>query len=282
MTPTYEGRIFYLNLLTMINRDKLAESLNKVRQNSPLVHCITNYVAMNFNANALLAIGASPVMAHAKEEMSDMTAIASSLVLNIGTLDREWVEGIFAAGHAMRHRCRPIVFDPVGSGATPYRTSVSRQIIDECRPTIIRGNGSEIMSLVDAEVLSKGVDSSVSSDLALEAAKALAKNSGAVVVISGQTDYITDGERVETITNGSTMMTSVTAMGCTATALIGAFAAVCDTPFEAALYAMALMGVAGEHAAQHSAAPATLQLNFLDTLYSITGEDLAQSTTQCE
>ncbi len=266
----------------MINRDKLAASLEKVRQNSPLVHCITNYVAMNFNANALLAIGASPVMAHAKEEMADMTAIASSLVLNIGTLDEQWVEGIFAAGDSMRALGRPIIFDPVGSGATPYRTAVSRQIIEECKPTIIRGNGSEIMSLVDAEVLSKGVDSSVSSDLALEAAKALAKSSGAVVVISGQTDYITDGEVVETITNGSTMMTAVTAMGCTATVVVGAFAAVCESPFEAALYAMALMGVAGERAAEHSQAPATLQLNFLDTLYTISGEELAQCAQQCQ
>ncbi len=266
----------------MINRENLAASLDKVRQNSPLVHCITNYVAMNFNANALLAIGASPVMSHAKEEMADMTAIASSLVLNIGTLDEQWVEGIFAAGHSMSLIGRPIVLDPVGSGATPYRTNICRRIIAECKPTIIRGNGSEIMSLVDAEVLSKGVDSSVSSDLALEAAKVLAKNSGAVVVISGQTDYITDGERVETITNGSTMMTAVTAMGCTATVVVAAFAAVCDSAFDAALYAMALMGVAGERAASISAAPATLQLNFLDTLYSITSEELAQAVKQCE
>ncbi|MFR9504203.1 MAG: hydroxyethylthiazole kinase [Rikenellaceae bacterium] len=266
----------------MINRENLAAALDKVRQSSPLVHCITNYVAMNFNANALLAIGASPVMAHAKEEMADMTAIASSLVLNIGTLDEQWVEGIFAAGSSMLSLGKPIIFDPVGSGATPYRTAICKRIIEECRPTIIRGNGSEIMSLVDTEVLSKGVDSSVSSDLALEAAKILSKSSGAVVVISGQRDYITDGERVETITNGSTMMTAVTAMGCTATVVVAAFAAVCDSPFDAALYAMALMGVAGERAAAVSSAPATLQLNFLDTLYTITGEELSQSVTQCQ
>ncbi|MFI3286095.1 MAG: hydroxyethylthiazole kinase [Rikenellaceae bacterium] len=264
----------------MINRENLASSFERVRQNSPLVHCITNYVAMNFNANALLAIGASPVMAHAKEEMADMTAIANSLVLNIGTLDEQWVEGIFAAGNSMSLIGRPIILDPVGSGATPYRTRICKKIIKDCKPTIIRGNGSEIMSLVDADVLSKGVDSSVSSDLALEAAKILAQKSGAVVVISGATDYITDGERVETITNGSTMMTAVTAMGCTATVIIGAFAAVCDSAFDASLYAMALMGVAGERAASISPAPATLQLNFLDTLYTISGEELASSVKQ--
>ncbi len=264
----------------MINREKLATTFDKVRSTSPLVHCITNYVAMNFNANALLAIGASPVMAHAKEEMADMTSIASSLVLNIGTLDEQWVEGIFAAGCAMRDLGRPIVFDPVGSGATPYRTTICKRIIEECKPTIIRGNGSEIMSLVDATVLSKGVDSSVSSDLALEAAKALAKSSGAVVVISGAKDYITDGDLVETISNGSTMMTSVTAMGCTATVVVAAFAAVCDSPLQAAHYAMALMSVAGEKAAAKSSAPATLQLNFLDTLYTISSEELSQSVRE--
>ncbi len=264
----------------MINRENLAASLERVRHNSPLVHCITNYVAMNFNANALLAIGASPVMAHAKEEMADMTAIASSLSLNIGTLDEQWVEGIFAAGESMRALGKPIIFDPVGSGATPYRTAVCKRIIEECKPTIIRGNGSEIMSLIDADVLSKGVDSSVSSDVALQAAKMLAQSSGAVVVISGVTDYITDGERVETIANGSTMMTAVTAMGCTATVICAAFAAVCDSAFDAALYAMALMGVAGERAAAVSPAPATLQLNFLDTLYTISGEELALSVKQ--
>lgn len=219
-------------------------------------------------------------MAHAKEEMADMTAIASSLVLNIGTLDEQWVEGMFAAGNSMRELQRPIVLDPVGSGATPYRTAICKKIISDCKPTIIRGNGSEIMSLVDADVLSKGVDSSVSSDLALEAAKALAKSAGAVVVISGATDYITDSERVETITSGSTMMTAVTAMGCTATVVVAAFAAVCDSPFDAAHYAMALMGVAGERAAAISAAPATLQLNFLDTLYTISGEELASSVKE--
>ncbi len=264
----------------MINRENLAKDMELVRHNSPLVHCITNYVAMNFNANALLAIGASPVMAHAKEEMASMTAIASSLVLNIGTLDAQWVEGMFAAGESMKELGRPIVFDPVGSGATPYRTNICQEIIARCKPTIIRGNGSEIMSLVDAETLSKGVDSSVSSDMALEAAKMLAKSSGAVVVISGQTDYITDGERVETISNGSTMMTSVTAMGCTATVVVAAFAAVNPSAFDAALHAMALMGVAGERAALKSAGSGSLALNFVDELYNMRGELLSSEVRQ--
>ncbi len=264
----------------MINRSKLAEDLTAVRTQSPLVHNITNYVAMNFNANALLAVGASPIMAHAVEEMEAMTAICSALVINIGTLDKEWVEGMFAAGRSMHKLGKPIILDPVGSGATPYRTEVSLKLIEEVKPTIIRGNGSEIMSLVDKEILSKGVDSSVSSDVALEAAKVLAKSSGAVVVISGETDYITDGERVETIQNGSTMMTKVTAMGCTATAMIGAFAVVNPSAFEASLHAMAVMGVAGERAAERASAPGSLLVNFVDELYTLSSEELANTVRQ--
>ncbi len=264
----------------MIDKIKLSRDLAAVRANSPLVHNITNYVVMNFNANALLAVGASPVMAHAVEEMADMTAIASSLVINIGTLDSRWVEGIMAACSSMKKLGRPIVFDPVGSGATPYRTQISKQIIDEFKPAIIRGNGSEILSLVDSSVLGKGVDSSVSSDSALEAAKFLARENSAVVVISGETDYITDGERVETITSGSTLMARVTGMGCTATAIIGAFAAISDSAFDAALHAMALMGVAGQRAVAKAASPGSLQVNFIDELYNITEEELAQCVTQ--
>ncbi len=264
----------------MIDRNQLAADLEALRQKAPLVHNITNYVAMNFNANVLLAIGASPVMAHAVEEMSDMTAIAGALVINIGTLDSQWVEGMRAAGVAMRELGRPIILDPVGAGATPYRTAICHELIELCRPTIIRGNGSEIMALVDSAVVSKGVDSSASSTTALDAAKHLARTTGAVVVISGETDYITDGERVETIQNGSTMMTKVTAMGCSATAVVGAFAAINESPFDAALHAMALMGVAGERAAAKSAAPASLQVNFIDELYMITPQTLADSVRQ--
>ncbi len=260
----------------MVNRASLARDLQQVRTQSPIVHNITNYVAMSFNANALLALGASPIMAHAREEMEDMVSISGALVINIGTLDAQWIESMVEAGRAMRALNRPIILDPVGSGATPLRTATCHRIIEECHPTIIRGNGSEIMSLVDSSVLSKGVDSSVGSDMAVEAAKALARESGAVVVISGETDYITDGDRVETISNGSTMMTSVTAMGCTASCVVGAFAAINANPFEASLHAMATMGVAGEHAAAISKGSGSLQVNFLDELYNLTPDTLAQ------
>ena len=251
-----------------------------VRHHSPLVHSITNYVVMNNTANALLAIGASPVMAHWVAEMEEMTAIAGALVINIGTLDDQWIEGMIAAGVAASKRGTPIVLDPVGAGATSQRTATALRIIDECKPTIIRGNGSEIMALVDASVKSKGVDSSAASSDALGAAKELALGSGAVVVISGPTDYITDGQRVETISNGNPIMTSVTGMGCTATAMVGAFAAVNPDPMEAAMHAMAVMGIAGQRAAAYSKGSGSMQLNFLDELYNFSATEAAQMVCQ--
>ena len=264
----------------MINKEQLKADLRAVREKSPLVHNITNYVAMNFTANALLAVGASPVMAHATEEMKDMTSIAGALMINIGTLDAQWIEGMLAAGRAMAARGGVIVLDPVGAGATPYRTETAWQIIEACHPTIIRGNGSEIMALVNADVKSKGVDSSASSSDALASAKMLAKRTGAIVTISGAIDYVTDGERVEQLSNGSPMQTLVTAMGCTASSMVAAFAAINPDPFEASLHAMALMGVAGEIAAKRSIGPGSLLTNFNDELYLITPEELANTVRQ--
>ena len=263
-----------------MNTEHLKRDLALVRAQSPLVHNITNYVAMNFSANALLAIGASPVMAHAVEEMDDMVSIASALVINIGTLDAEWVRGMLRAGRAAHRLGKPIVLDPVGAGATPYRTQTAWEIIRECQPTIIRGNASEIMALVNSDIKSKGVDSSQSSDDAVEAARQLAQSTGAVVVISGATDYITDGTRTETVTYGSPLMTRVTAMGCTASSMVGAFAGINPDPFEASLHAMMVMSICGERAAAMKAAPGSLLTNFVDTLYTITPEQLGEHITK--
>ena len=254
---------------TTISSDVLSAAIAAVRTQSPLVHNITNYVVMNNSANALLAIGASPVMAHWVNEMGEMTAIAGALVINIGTLDDKWIEGMLAAGRAANRRSTPIILDPVGVGATSQRTAAALKIIEECHPTIIRGNASEIMALLDAGVKSKGVDSSASSDDALESAQALAKSTGAVVVISGETDYITDGETVHTVDGGDPIMTTVTGMGCTATALVGAFAAVVADPMIAATAAMAVMSLAGERAAAISRGNGSMQINFLDELYNL-------------
>ncbi len=264
----------------MITAQSVAADLNAVRKNSPLVHNITNFVVMNNTANALLAVGASPVMAHAIEEVTDMVAIASVLVINMGTLSPAWVDAMLAAGKAAKAKGIPVVFDPVGVGATPYRNETAAKILAECRPDFIRGNASEIMALAKENVVTKGVDSAAESNEAIVAAKRLAQETGAVVVISGPEDFITDGETVVSTKNGSTMMARVTGMGCTATAVLGAFAAVNANKLQAAAHAMAVMGIAGELSTQQSAGPGSLQLNFIDTIYQLNDASIASTFIQ--
>lgn len=264
----------------MINIDSLIRDLEAVRKHSPLIHNITNYVVMNNTANGLLAVGASPVMAHSVEEVAEMASIASAVVLNIGTLEPEWVKAMLIAGKSALAKHTPIVFDPVGAGATTYRTNVCKQIIEECQPAIIRGNASEIMALCNAGIKTKGVDSTDSSESALDSAKKLAKQANAIVVISGQTDYITDGENVQTVENGNPMMARVTGMGCTATAVVAAFAAVNPNMLEAAVHGMAIMGIAGEIASGRSSGNGSLQVNFLDELYNINSDIIKRNIKQ--
>lgn len=258
----------------MIDATLLTSNLFQIRERSPLIHNITNYVVMNNTANALLAIGASPVMAHSVEEVEEMVWIASSLVINIGTLSNKWIKGMFLAGKAAKRKGIPVILDPVGAGATTYRTDTCLALIKDCSPDIIRGNGSEIMALVNHNGQTRGVDSTSSSGSALDSAVKLAQQTGAIVVVSGSTDYITDGERVETVNQGSEMMTRVTGMGCTASALTGAFAAVNPDLFSASAHAMAIMGITGELAAQKAEGPGTMQLHFLDELYHLNAETI--------
>ncbi len=253
----------------MINVQKLSDDLESIRKTSPLIHNITNFVAMNNTANGLLAIGASPVMAHSIDEVADMAFIASALVINIGTLEKDWVYSMLLAAKTAKANNTPLVFDPVGAGATPYRTDVCKQIIDECNPSIIRGNASEIMALSNKNSTTKGVDSTDSSDAALDCACHLAKKTGSVVVISGDTDYITDGNHTLTVKNGNPLMARVTGMGCTATAIVGAFAAVNPDMLHAAAHGMAVMGIAGEIAGANSQGNGSMQVNFLDELYKL-------------
>ena len=237
-----------------------------IRQQSPLTHCITNYVAMEINANALLAIGASPLMSFCPEEMDEIQAIASALVINIGCLDRHEIEGMHAAAAAAHKYGKPWVLDPVGAGASKLRTQTALDLISKYHPAVIRGNASEIMVLAGSDIVSKGVDSNNSTTDAIEGAKALALSTGAVVSISGAVDYVTDGVRVGTCRNGHPIMSRVTAMGCTASAITGAFVAVEKDAFHAALNAMALMGVAGDIAAAKCKGTGSMGVEFLDAL----------------
>lgn len=261
----------------------LQDDIAAIRSHAPLVHNITNFVVMNNTANALLSLGASPVMAHAAEEVEDMVSIASALVVNVGTLSHAWVEAMELAMRRAASLGVPIVYDPVGAGATPYRNSVNVRLLSAATPTIIRGNGSEIMALAadlapalsECETIAaqtKGVDSTASSDAALEAAKRLSSALGSVVVISGPRDYIVSGSSVQTNDHGTPMMARVTGMGCTSSALCGAFMAVRrNDPATAALHAMQTMGMAGEKALAQASGPGSFQVAFLDALYNIKG-----------
>ncbi|MDR3672605.1 MAG: hydroxyethylthiazole kinase [Holophaga sp.] len=250
------------------------KAVEEIRRLAPVVHNITNFVVMNNTANALLALGASPVMAHAEEEVADMVGIASSLVINIGTLSREWIKAMHKAGERALERGIPIVLDPVGAGATGYRTETARGLASALRPAIIRGNASEIMAVCGDQARTKGVDSSEASQDALAAARNLHETWGSTVCVSGATDFVVGGRELYQVRNGHPMMTRVTGLGCTASALCGAFAAVTPDPAQAAAQAMVVMGIAGELAAAGAEGPGTLQVRFLDALYRLTGEDI--------
>lgn len=245
------------------------EDVQGIRAQAPLVLNITNYVVMNTTANALLAIGASPVMAHAIDEVEDMARIAQALVINIGTLSAPWVESMLKAGRAARERGIGIVLDPVGCGATPYRTRTAQELMREIRPSVIRGNASEIKALLHSGGNTKGVDSRDDPDDVAADARELAQSAQCVVSVSGPVDLITDGARVARVANGHPLMPRVTGMGCTASAITGAFAAVNPDPFAAATHAMAVMGVAGEIAAEGASGPGSFQVIFLDALYRL-------------
>lgn len=251
-------------------KESLWKSIHTVRTTSPLVHSITNYVVMNNTANALLAAGASPIMAHAHAEMKDMVSICGALVINIGTLDEYWVTSMSLAIKQAEAIGKPWILDPVGAGATPYRNEVLLDLITNHRPSVIRGNASEIMALAQMNAQTKGVDSTNQTEEAIDAAVHLNKMTAAVVCISGATDVIVDGGDKVFLSNGHPLMARVTGMGCTATALIGAFCAASPNDlFTATVAAMALMGVAGEAAASQSEGPGSLQLHFLDVLSTL-------------
>ena len=257
-----------------LNPERIFRDLSAIRTRNPLVHNITNFVVMNTTANALLAAGASPVMAHAVEEMEEMTALAGALVLNIGTLSAPWITAMETAARVARERGIPLFLDPGGAGATGYRTRTALALISLSGTPIIRGNGSEILALTAWTGRSRGVDSTVASTSALDAAKKFASETGCVLSISGETDYITDGAQVAEVRNGVPLMTRITGMGCTASALTGAFAAVNPNALEAAAHAMAVMGMCGELAAQDASGPASLQTRFLDRLYSLNEDEI--------
>ncbi|WP_421827417.1 hydroxyethylthiazole kinase [Larkinella sp.] len=254
----------------------LEQDLNALRAMAPLVHNITNYVVMNYSANALLSIGASPVMAHAIEEVEEMAGIAGALVINIGTLSAPWVQAMKLAMKKAADLGKPIVLDPVGAGATGYRNTVLSELLETAAPTVIRGNASEILALAGLGGQTKGVDSTASSMSSLDAAHSLSERLGCVVSVSGAIDVIVQNDRVAYVENGHPLMTKVTGMGCSASAIAGAFCAVQPDSFQAAVSAAAAMGVCGQLAFSKATAPGSFQIAFLDALAELAPEKLVE------
>ena len=240
-----------------------------IRERKPLVHQITNFVVMNETANATLALGALPVMAHAPQEVEEMASAASALVLNIGTLSDEWVESMLVAGRAANRAGVPVVLDPVGAGATAYRTETSRLLLRELDVAVVRGNSAEIATLAGRDAEIRGVEAvggAGDSDLAREAARAL----GCVAAVTGPVDHVSDGETVHAVANGHELLGTVTGTGCMATAITGCFLAVRpDDPLAAATEALVAFGVAGEEAARKAKGPGTFHVALYDALYDL-------------
>ena len=243
--------------------------LAAMRQANPLVQCITNDVAMNIAANVLLAAGASPAMVSAEEEAGEFAGIAGAVTINIGTLWAGGVPGMREAASAARAAGKPWIFDPVAHYATSFRRDVTRQLM-ALKPTIIRGNASEMMALAGEASHGQGVDSGDSAKSAREAALRLAREQACVVAVTGDVDFVTNGTRSVAIEGGSELMPRVTALGCALTCLVGAFAAVApDRPFEATVAALALFAVCGEEAGGRAEGPGSFSPLFLVTLASI-------------
>jgi hydroxyethylthiazole kinase len=249
--------------------EAIISALGRVRATSPLVQNITNYVVMNNTANALLAIGASPAMVHAPEEAGEFIAISGALVVNPGTLSKEFVAGMHVACEQARALGRPWVLDPVGVGATAYRNQTNADLLRHL-PAVVRCNASELLALASvAKTPTKGVDSTHGADEAVLPAIRFARGQGCVASVSGEVDVVTDGVRLVRIANGHALMPRVTGLGCTASALTGAFLAVEKDALVAASAALVVLGLAGELAAARSAGPGSLQMHLLDLLYTL-------------
>ncbi len=249
--------------------------MRELREQKPLVHQITNYVVMNETANATLALGALPVMAHAPEEVEEMVGLASALVLNIGTLSERWIEAMLLAGGAASARRIPVVLDPVGAGATAYRTDTAQRILDDVHVTVLRGNAGEVATLVGADAEVRGVESMTSGLEPAALAREAGSRLGLVASVTGPVDHVSDGERVLAVANGHPLLAAVTGTGCMSSALTGCFlAAKPEEPLEAAAEALAALGVAAEDAAAGADGPGTFHARLYDALAALDPDTL--------
>ena len=250
-------------------------TLARLRAEKPLIHQITNYVVMNETANATLALGALPVMAHAPQEVEEMASVAGALVLNIGTLSDHWIEAMVLAGRAANGAGVPIVLDPVGAGATTYRTETSKRLLEELDVAVVRGNAAEIATLSGRQAEIRGVESIGTDDSGADLARAAAQALGCVAAVTGPVDHVSDGRRVLAVANGDAMLGLVSGTGCMATAVTGSFLAVRrEAALEGAAEALVAFGVAGEEAARSARGPGTFHAALYDALYQLDPDTL--------
>lgn len=245
---------------------KIKNILPKIKNEKPLILNITNAVTMDFIANGLLSLGASPVMSKAHQEMDDLIQLASAVVINLGTLDEKFIVLCEEVCRIANELKKPIVLDPVGAGASRYRTETNFNLINKYKMAIIRGNASEIMSLAGVSMKTKGVDSTAQSDFAIESAQSLSMRHDAAIVVSGKTDIIVDGNHMQQLHYGSPLMPQITGTGCLLTAVVAAFHAVEKNRFDASVLATAFYGLCGEKAAKSAQGPASFKIQFLDQL----------------
>jgi len=243
------------------------EVLRRLGEERPLVHHLTNYVTVNLVANATLATGALPVMANAVEEVEEMAATASALVINMGTLDGTWVEAMVLAGREANRRGIPIVFDPVGAGATCFRTETPEKLLSEISFAVVCGNAGEVSTLAGLAAEVRGVES-IGGD-AREAVEKAARLLGTTVAATGEVDYVCDGERLFAVKNGHPLMGRIVGSGCASTAVVGCFAAAGDGGVETVAASLAYFGLAGEAAAEGAEGPGTFEPRLLDALAAL-------------
>ncbi len=259
-------------------KKEILSGLDKIKQEVPLIHHITNYVVMNDCANITLHIGASPVMAHAPEEVEEMVSIASGLVLNIGTLTLDTVDTMIKAGKKANERNIPVLLDPVGAGATSMRTNEANRILDSIKVDIIKGNAGEISTLAGFDATVKGVDSVETSSEPYEIVETLAKKRQTCVVITGINDWVSDGCKTFCVKNGHINMSKVVGMGCMVGSVITSFASVMEDMALAAVSGLVSMGISAELAAEKGDKPATYKRELLDSIYMLDKERIMKYT----
>lgn len=253
--------------------------LNKVRAKKPIIHCITNQVVANFQANGLLALGASPIMGDELEETEELTSLADALSLNIGTLTQRTLDSMLISGKAANEKQIPVVLDPVGAGASHFRLSAVKQLLEQVDISLLRCNAGELAAIAGADWQAKGVDAGEGEADIERLAMEVARHFQMTVAVTGETDIVTDGNELKHIPYGSPAMTKITGMGCLLSAVTAAFlASVNGSPLATAAEALRFYGIAGEQTASISLSPGSFGINFLDTLSAVEQDDLTRET----